>query len=82
MYCFVQLTDSVALCQQNAREEPKPVDVTENKVNGDINIKLKNMAAILQKGLAEFDNQQNKEDKEESLSHLTNVTLRSRVRSF
>jgi hypothetical protein len=55
--------------------------VTKIKVNDDINIKLKNMAVIMQKGLAEFDYQQNKEDKEESLRHIKNVTLRSKVRS-
>jgi hypothetical protein len=55
--------------------------VTETKVNDDINITLKNMAAIMEKRLMEFGYEQNREDKEESLRHLTNVTLRSKVRS-
>lgn len=56
--------------------------MTKIKVNEDINIKLKNMVAIMQRGLAEFDYQQNKEDTEERLKHITNVTVRSKVRSL
>jgi hypothetical protein len=45
-----------------------------------INIKLKNMAATLQKELQEFGQWKNKEIKGETPRHMTNITLRSKVR--
>jgi hypothetical protein len=45
-----------------------------------INIKLKNMAATLQKELKEFGHWKNNEDKGETPRHMANVTLRSKVR--
>jgi hypothetical protein len=81
IFVFVQLTDSVGLNQQSTNEELKPVDaiVSKIKVSDDINIQLKNMAAIMQKGLMELGYQQNKDEKE-SIRDLKNVTLRSKVR--
>jgi hypothetical protein len=74
--------DSGGLHQQGTNEEVKPVDAvpTETKVNDDINMKLKNMVAITGKRLGEFGHEQNRECKEESLRHFTNVTLRNKVR--
>jgi hypothetical protein len=45
-----------------------------------INIKLKNMAATLQKELKEFGHWKNKEVMGETPRYMTSVTLRSKVR--
>jgi hypothetical protein len=69
-----------------SREEIKPdnqhVDavVTEAEENDDINIKLRNVSAALQKELKELGRWKNNEDKEEILSHMASFTLRSKVK--
>jgi hypothetical protein len=56
-------------------------DTVMTEANGNyINIKLKNMAATLQKELKAYGHWKNKEDKGESTRLMANFTLRSKVR--
>jgi hypothetical protein len=54
--------------------------ITDAKENDSINIQLKNVSAALQKELKELGQWKNNEDKEEILSHMASVTLRSKVK--
>lgn len=79
------MTASEGHCYQESSEEMKSDNQHVDTVMAEaeenyININLKNMAATLQKELKEFCLLKNKEDKVETPRHMTNVTLRSKVR--
>jgi uncharacterized protein with WD repeat len=84
-YYFAQVSTSEGQCHEESREEMKPdsqlVDtvITEAKENGDVDIKLKNVTAALQKELKEFGHWKNNEDKEETARHMTSVSVSSKV---
>jgi hypothetical protein len=77
MYYIVQITDSEGHCQGWTNEEI----MSKIKENAEVNITLKNMVATMQKELKGFSPQKNKEDGKIP-RHITNVTLRNKVRSL
>jgi hypothetical protein len=77
MYCIVQVTGSQGQYQQWKNEEI----VSKIKENAEVNITFKNMVATLQKELKGFGHQKKKEDGEIP-RHITNVTMRNKVRSL
>ena len=77
MYYFVQVAFSEGQCQQWTHEEI----LSKIKENAEVNITLKSMVATMQKELKGFGHQRNKEAGETPI-HLTNITMRNKVRSL
>lgn len=77
MYCIVQVAVSKGQCQQWTHEEI----LSKIKENAEVNITLKNMVATMQKELKGFGHQRNKEAGEIP-RHVTNITMRNKVRSL